>query len=50
MDYMPTLPSTKRGNECVFMVVDRFSKMVIMTSWKKNINAEATTNIFFEHV
>jgi hypothetical protein len=32
------------------MVVDRFSKMTIMTSWKKNINAEATTNIFFERV
>jgi hypothetical protein len=28
MDYMSSLPSTKHGNDCVFMVVDRFSKMV----------------------
>jgi hypothetical protein len=50
MDYMLTLPSTKMGNDCVFMVVDCFSKMGIMTTWKKNINAEATTKLFFEHV
>jgi hypothetical protein len=48
MDYMATLPSTKRGDDCAFMVVDRFSKMAIMTAWKKNINAETNTNLFFE--
>jgi hypothetical protein len=31
MDYMFGLPSTKKGNYCVFVVVDQFSKMAILT-------------------
>ena len=50
MDYMADLSSTKRGNDCVFVVVDRFSKMAILVAYKKNIIAEATTKIFFERV
>ena len=50
MDYMSGLPSTKNGNDCVFVVVDRFSKMAIMAACKKNITAEATTKLFFERV
>jgi hypothetical protein len=50
MDYMSGLLSTKRGNDCVFVVVDRFSKMVILAAYKKNITAEATAKIFFEQV
>jgi hypothetical protein len=48
MDYMLSLPSTKWGNDCVFVVVDRFSKMVIMVACKKSITAEATAKLFFE--
>jgi hypothetical protein len=48
MDYMSGLPSTKRGNDCVFVVVDRFSKMVILAACKKSITTEATAKIFFE--
>ena len=48
MDYMFGLPTTKRGNDCVFVVVDRFSKMAILTACKKTITAEATTKLFFE--
>ena len=47
---MSGLPSTKHGNDCVFMVVDRFSKMAIMATCKKNITTEATTKLFFERV
>jgi len=48
MDYMSGLPSTKHGNDCVFVVIDRFSKMAIMAACKKDIKAEAIAKIFFE--
>ena len=48
MEYMSGLPSTKRGNDFVFVVVDRFSKMVILVFCKKNITAKATAKLFFE--
>jgi hypothetical protein len=48
MDYMLGLPSTKRGNDCVFVVVDCFSNMAILVSCKKSITTEATAKIFFE--
>jgi hypothetical protein len=50
MDYMSSLPSTKLGNDCVFVVVDFFSKMVIMVACRKNITVEATAKLFFERV
>ena len=50
MDYMSGLPTTKHGNDCIFVVVDRFSKMAILTAYKKTITAEATAKIFFEQV
>jgi hypothetical protein len=50
MDYMLGLPSTKRGNDYVFVVVDRFSKMAILATCKKNITTEVTPNLFFERV
>jgi hypothetical protein len=50
MDYMSGLLSTKRGNDCVFVVDDRFSKMAILVPCKKNIIADATAKVFFELV
>ena len=50
MDYMSSLPSTKHGNDFVFVVVDIFSKMAILAACKKSITAEATTKLFFERV
>jgi len=50
MDYMLGLPSTKHGDDYVFVVVDRFLKMTIMVAYKKNIIAEATAKLFFEQV
>jgi hypothetical protein len=48
--YMSSLPSTKQRNECVFVVIDRFSKMAIMATCKKRITTKATSNLFFERV
>jgi hypothetical protein len=50
MDYMSGLPSTKRGNGCVLVVVDLFFKMEILVACKKCITAEATAMLFFELV
>jgi len=50
MDYMSGLPSTKHDNDCIFMVVDRFSKISIMVACKKSITIVATAKLFFEQV
>jgi hypothetical protein len=49
-DYMYPLPSTKKGNDCVFVVVDQFSNMAILTYYNKSITTIDTTNLFFEKV
>jgi hypothetical protein len=50
MDYMSGLSSTKQGNDCVFVVNDRFFKMAILTTYKKNITSADTAKLFFERV
>jgi hypothetical protein len=49
MDYMSSIPSTKHGyNDVVFIFVDIFSKMAVLTPCKKSITVEAIYNLFFE--
>jgi hypothetical protein len=48
MDNMSSFSSTKHGNDCVFVVIDRFSKMAILTACKKNVIVADTTKLFFE--
>jgi hypothetical protein len=48
MDYLSGLPSTKKGNDCVFVVIDQFSKMAILTACKKNITVTDIAKLFFE--
>jgi hypothetical protein len=50
MDYMSDLPSTKQGNDYVFVVVDWFLKMAILTACKKNITVTDTAKLFFKQV
>jgi hypothetical protein len=47
---MSGIPSTKQGNDCAFVVVNRFSNMAILVAWKKSITAESTAKLFFERV
>jgi hypothetical protein len=48
MNYMSGLPSNRRGNDCVFVVVDHFSKMAILVACKKSITVEDIAKILFE--
>jgi hypothetical protein len=50
MDYMSGLSSTKQGNDCVFVVVDQFSKMAILIACNKSITMTDIANLFFERV
>jgi hypothetical protein len=50
MDYMSGLPSTKKGNDCVLVVVDRFFNMAILTACKKSVTSTDTTKLFFKRV
>jgi hypothetical protein len=50
MDYMFGFPSTKHGNDYVFMFIDQFSKMAVLAPYKKSITSKDTSNIFFTHV
>jgi hypothetical protein len=48
MDYMPGLPSTKKGHDFLFVVVDQFSKMAILIACKNSIILADTAKIFFK--
>jgi len=48
MDYMSFLPSTEHGNDCMFMVINKFFKMAILAVCKKSITSEEISKIFFE--
>lgn len=50
MDYMLGFPSSKHGNDHVFVVIKRLSKMAFMVPCKKNIIVEATAKLFFERM
>ena len=50
MDFMSSIPTTKHGHDCVYIVVDRFSKMAILMACRKAISIEENTKMFFLHV
>jgi hypothetical protein len=50
MDFVVGLPTTKKGHDYFFVVVERFIKMHILIPCKKTIKGQEAKNMFFEKV
>lgn len=50
MDFVGGLPKFRKGHDCLYVIVDRFSKMCILIPCNRHITAEQIANLFFQHV
>jgi hypothetical protein len=50
MDFVGGLPTTRKGHDYLFLVVDKINKMCILMPCKNNIKGQEEANMFFEQV
>jgi hypothetical protein len=50
MDFVGSLPMSKRGHDYLYVIVDRFNKMCILMPCKKKIIVDQNANLFFLYV
>ena len=50
MDFVGELPKSRKGHDYLYVVVDRSSKMCILTPCNKQVTAEQTAKLFFQNV
>jgi hypothetical protein len=49
MDFVVNLPVSSRGHDCIFTIVDRFSRMVRFIPCSTAMSAVDVANLFFEN-
>ena len=50
MDFVGGLPKSRKSHDYLYVVVDMFSKMCILTPCNKLVTAKQTAKLFFQYI